>query len=263
VKRILFFLFCALFISTVHSQALLKNATIGTNVSSFTIDKLGFIYTVENGNLNRQDSTGNNRQTFSNKNIGNIDVVDATNPFRILIYNKDFSLIYFLDNHLAIQSSINLREALEVDAWPVCSSSDGFWLMDRQQNKLLKYDYTLKNTAQSQPLNLLIADNIHINAMQEGDKWLGALNQGVGIMIFDRLGSYVKTHPAPSATAFLLKENILVYFEKNELIMVDLQKNTEVKRLKCAFENAAQIQWFQGSFYILCNDIVTIFSFKE
>lgn len=222
------------------------------HVSAFSLDNLGNIYAVHDGVIIKTDTSGNILHTFSNKTSGTFDIIDAGNPLRILAYSKEFSTVFFFDNKLAVQSTVNLREQFFYDVNCVATSnSDGFWMYDNNQNKLFKYNYLLKNTAQSQPFNLLVSDALNITGISENDKWLICHNSGVGFMLFDRFGSYLKTWRAPEATAFMILENVMVYFEKGDLVFVDIALNSEIKRWSTGISNADDIQWFYNAFYIL------------
>ncbi|OQB63227.1 MAG: hypothetical protein BWX95_01156 [Bacteroidetes bacterium ADurb.Bin141] len=234
------------------------------NISVFSVDRLGNIYAVVDGNIIKADTTGKILQTYSNKTVGAFELIDASNPLRILAYSKEFSTIFFFDNKLSVQSTVNLREQFMYDAGTVATSnSDGFWLYDNIQNKLFKYSYLLKNTAQSQPFNLLVNDALNITGIIENDKWLICHNTGVGFMLFDRFGSYIKTWRTVDATAFMILENTMVYFEKGDLVFVDLALNSEIKRIHTSYSNADEIQWFYNSFYMLHHQQIGIFYIRD
>ncbi|MBS1763853.1 MAG: hypothetical protein JSS90_02675 [Bacteroidetes bacterium] len=252
------------FLSFSQTDSLVVRTLSLRNISAFSMDNLGNIYAVEDGNIIKADTSGRIIQTYSNRAAGTFDVIDAANPLRILAYSKEFSIIFFFDNKLSVQSTVNLREQFMYDVSAVASGiSDGFWLYDNIQNRLFKYNYLLKNTAQSQPFNLLVNDPLKIGDIAENSRWLVCHNQGVGFMLFDRFGSYVKTWRAPDATAFMILENTMVYFEKGDLVFVDLALNSEIKRLYTGFSNADDIQWFYNAFYVLNNQQIGIFNIKE
>lgn len=245
----------------LFSQDFVKEKTLDVNATYFSLDKLGNIYIVEEGNIFKYDSTGNKLYTFSNKGNGNIDFIDAGNPFRILVYVKNFSMIYFLDNHLALQSTLDLRQQLFTDVWPVCiSGNDGFWIYDRQTFSLKKLDGTLKIIAQSQPLNLTVTDEIKPVMMQEGESYLVLLNAESGFMVYDRLGSYYKTIRKSPVTNFTLSDNMLIYFADDKMNVTDLKSGIENEYAFKTDLPAQSIGFFKNKLYVLTGNKIEIYS---
>lgn len=262
--RFLLSLVLLLVLSYSNAQITFKRNFPLKNISTFSVDNLGNVYTVAYGKIIKADTAGNILQTYSDKSVGSFNVIDAANPLRILAYSKEFSTLFFFDNKLSLQSSVNLRERFFYDVSTVATStSDGFWLYDNTQNILYKYNFLLKNTAQSQPFTLLVNDPLQIDNISENDRWLICHNRGVGFMIFDKFGSYLKTWRAPLSSAFLILESTMVYFEQGDFVFVDLALNNEVKRLHCDFNSADDIQWFYNSFYVLNSQQIGIFQMND
>lgn len=260
VKKIVFVV-CFLVGFSSYAQKLKIEKTLPFSASFFTIDKLGHIYAISNGNVIQADSNGVVLKTFSNKSIGNVNFIDASNPLRIMVYVRDFSVICFLDNQLAVQSSINLRDQFLTDAWPVCNSNnEGFWIFDRNQNILQKYDYTLKSISQSQPLNLLVSDELKPVMMSENDKWLVLQNENTGFMVFDRIGSYDRTLRDSAAQSFFLSEKNLVYFSGNNLVFTSLETGLELKRIPVDVKRVNNISWFNNCIYLLSENKIQVYS---
>lgn len=246
------------------AQKLKIEKTLPFAASFFTVDKLGHLYAVSNGNVIQTDTNGTILHSFSNKSIGNVNFIDASNPLRIMVYVRDFSVIYFLDNQLAIQSSINLRDQFLTDAWPVCNSNnEGFWIFDRNQNILQKYDYTLKSISQSQPLNLLVSDELKPMMMGENDKWLVLQNENTGFMVFDRLGSYDRTLRDSVVQSFFLSEKNLIYFSGNNLVFTSLETGLEFKRIPLDVKKVDNVRWFNNCIYLLSENKIQVYSIAD
>ncbi len=245
----------------VQGQQFKPEKTFSFNADYFTVDNLANVYSINGGTISMADSSGNIKHSFSNKSAGSLNFIDAVNPLRIMAYARDFSLIYFLDNQLAVQSTIDLRNQLLTDAWPVCNSNnEGFWIVNPQENTIVKYDYTLKIIAQSQPLNLLVADDIKPLALQENDRWLVLHNDKNGLMIFDRLGSYFKTVRDETIECFFMSEKNMVYFSDGAFVFVDLETGSEIKRIKTGITNVKGIYWLHDKIYVLSQSQITLFS---
>jgi hypothetical protein len=261
ITFVFFFTFGICFKS--FSQNFEKEKSLTVNATCFSVDKLGNIYTVSEGNVNKYDAEGALLYTFSNKGNGNIDFIDATNPLRILVFVKDFSIIYFFDNHLVLQSTLDLRQQLLIDAWPICNSAgEGFWIYDRKNFLLLKLDGNLKEVAKSQPLNLTITDELKPIRMCEGENYLTVLNDGIGLMIFDRLGSYYKTYKDTAVKNFTLKDDVLMYFSDEKLHVVNIKSGVD-SVYELNLSSLSDIAYFNNKVYVLKGNQIEIYSQKK
>ena len=63
-------------------------------------DQLGNFYIIKNSELIKNNANNNQTLRYSNNLFGKISSIDASDPFRILVFNKDFNKIVFLDKNL-------------------------------------------------------------------------------------------------------------------------------------------------------------------
>ena len=240
-----------------------KTNEIWNGADAFSMDNLGNLYIIKESVVFKADTSGRILHTYSNNNQDRFTYVDAIDPLRIMLFADEFSIVSFLDNKLALQSVINLREQNFYDIKAVCNATDGFWCYDHSQQQLFKYNFTLQKIAETQPLALLLNNPLSITSMCANDKWVACLNNNSGILIFDRLGSYVRSIDAKHASCIMLLENMLVYAENNELIFIDLKLNLETSRLKTDINNISSIKWFHNRFYLLANNKIIQIAYKK
>ncbi len=263
--RVSVFTLCLLFSFLVSfSQQLVKSDSIITNATFFSVDNFGNIFTVTNGGVIKYNAEGKQLHSFSNKGSGEIDFIDATNPLRILAYAKNFSIIYFLDNHLALQSTLDLRKQLYNDVWPVCNSTlDGFWIYQMQNFQLIKLNQNLQAIAQSQPLNLTVADDIYPSSMQEGQGFLVVLNPSSGFMIFDRLGSYFKTLKKTDVAFFTVRDNEIIFLSESKLITIDIKTGSEEEYNFSFQQNIKGFDYYKNKVYLLTTAGIEVYSYSK
>ena len=91
---------------TIAYQVLKTFPLQATFVSVDALQQL-YIATAE-GELYKYDKTGEILFEYSNDRLGNIGVVDATNPFNILVYYPDLATVILLDRTLSEIKEINL-----------------------------------------------------------------------------------------------------------------------------------------------------------
>src|ERR1700739_3471195 len=77
-------------------------ATIDVQADFFTTDNQSNIYIVKGNELTKYNTSGKLLYKYSNKNLGNIDFVDASNMLRLLVFYKNFLQVVFLDNTLSM-----------------------------------------------------------------------------------------------------------------------------------------------------------------
>ncbi|HEY0031102.1 MAG TPA: hypothetical protein VGC65_10120 [Bacteroidia bacterium] len=201
-KIVLLFL---LFNFTCYAQgnySLLK--TIETECDFFTTDNQCNVYSVKKDELTKYNKAGKLLYKYSNKNLGNITSVDASNMLRILLYYKDFLQVVFLDNTLSQNGDpVSLDKIGFQQVQLVCSSNNNsMWVYDQQNFALVRLDKNMENIQQTSNLNALLNDSLQPNCLVEYDNKVYLNNPQSGIMIFDIYGTYYKTIPVKNALVF-------------------------------------------------------------
>jgi len=228
-------LFILLFISTsVFSQGkytLIK--TIETESDYFTTDNQSNVYVVKANELTKYNKDGKLLYKYSNKNLGNITFVDASNMLRVLLFYKEFSQVVFLDNTLSQNGEAISLSLLDIYQPPLACSSynNGIWVYDQQSFSLLRYDKTLQDIQQTGNLQTLQNDSLQPNIMIEYDNRLYLNNPRSGILIFDIYGTYYKTIPVKNATQFQPITD-WVYYQSEKKIKAYNIKTTEEKEFE-------------------------------
>src|SRR5665213_2149670 len=72
-----------------------------------TTDHLSNCYLISDNQLMEYDSTGKYLANYSDKNLGGLFSIDATNPMKLQLFYRDFGQIITLDNKLAFTTKIN------------------------------------------------------------------------------------------------------------------------------------------------------------
>jgi len=205
---ILLFIAAAVFFSceTVFGQ---RSIAIPNHARVYA-DVFDNCYLVAEEMVEKMDSTfakiGRFRPEF-----GHITMVDPSNPFKLLLFQKDFYRITLLDNNL---SPIGESQYLpDLDAtFPLfaCAMQDGGdWIFDGLQEKLLYYRNPGLPSYTSNDLSSILWNTIPTELRSYGNTlYLGIA--GKGIAVFDKFGSYRKLIPeAEAAESFQpIGENI-------------------------------------------------------
>ena len=94
ISIILFLLFGSLLNGQIVNKAF--------NGNSLTTDQFGYYYEISDTQIKKYTEKGEVYRTYSNNVLGVIAHVDVSNPYKILVYFRDFTKILILDNFLSL-----------------------------------------------------------------------------------------------------------------------------------------------------------------
>jgi len=220
-------------ILTFPQENYLLEKELNYQAQYFTLDQLGYIYLLNDSGLKKTDIQSNDLKNFSNNLYGKIHSVDATDPFRTLIFYKDFNRIEWLDKNLSpILSAVSLDELGYYQVAAVCQSvNGGFWLFDQSLDQLVYYDKNLKETKKSAQLTEMIDQNTELSQvyMLEKNDYIYLGINGENILLFDNYGTYIKTFPIIYETEFHVKNQTIIYNKDNDIYFYNTSNFTEEK----------------------------------
>jgi hypothetical protein len=179
----------------------------------FTTDNIGNIYAVKNDELVKYNAAGELLKKYSNKKLGKIYSVDASNALRILVYYKDFSVIVILDSQLS-QNGENIQLetlGLEQSDLACTSFNNGMWLYNRQNAELVRLDENLEAVIKTGNLNNILSTELHPDFLIEHNGYVYLNNPAEGILLFDIYGTFYKTIPLQNLHAFQPRD-LEIYF---------------------------------------------------
>jgi len=230
--------------------------------SNFTNDQLDNIYLYKGSELIKINLYNNQRKTYSNNLFGKITSIDSSDPFRILIFNKDFNKILFLDNTLSeIVSPILLNNLGYYNVTAVCqSNSGGFWIFDQNLNELVYFDQNLNEDKKSSQITSLLDPEREIEEvfMLEKNDYIYLGIRGEGVLLFDIYGSYIKTFPLIDIGIFQVIEDKIIYFV-NETLNVYDTKNFNIDILDLPIENSIHGRIKQNNVYVLTKEKLVVY----
>lgn len=193
--------------------------SIPANSCYVTTDNLGNSYLLNNNVLEKYDQEAALLKSYSNKNLGNISSIDASNPLKVLLFYKSFQQIIILDNTLSPSGNSIVLEVLGYNQTTLAclSNNNGFWIFNQQNSELIRFDMTLHKTQQTGNISQLTGFAVNPNfLMEQYDKVF--LNDSLaGILVFDIYGTYNKTIPIKGLRHFQISNNHLIYFKEGKL----------------------------------------------
>ncbi len=217
-------------------------------------DPLGQYYIVSGGSLVKYDVKGDSVYSWSEPQTGAITSIDASDPMRILVYQKDFNLIRFLNNRMApISGVVRLDDlGITVPLAVATARQGGFWIIDGSTFRLRQIDMKMQTLVESAPLNLPSGSGTNdYRLIESGDQVL-LLIPGKEIQVFDLFANFIRRIPikVPSFNAYG-DRILLAYPDKitlwkdpvtNETELIQSRGGEEQRRLGGEFEEACLYQ---------------------
>ena len=117
---------------------------IAGNYSLLEVDNLNCIYLLgESGQLKKFNPNGDSLSVFNDvKKYGSLNLMDVSNPLKVLLFYKSYATIVSLDKMLTLRNSMNLRKQGIFSVNAIANAYDNnIWVFDEQ-------DFTLKKISE-------------------------------------------------------------------------------------------------------------------
>lgn len=187
----------------------------------FTTDKLQNIYVVNKRNdLIKYNSKGEVLFEFNNNFMGTLGLVDATDPFNILLYYPEYLTIVSLDRTLSKTGQFNLYELDVALVKAVGMSNDNnVWIYDPATFKLKKINRAGTVLVESDNVTAIVNADTEVdpNFILERENWVYVNVPAEGILVFDNFGQFAKTLPFKNLSEFQVMADQIVFIENNQL----------------------------------------------
>lgn len=192
---------------------------INTIVDNVYLDNLDQLHIVDNkGTLTRYSQDLEILYKYADITLGSIQHVDINNPLKALVYHREYGIISYLDNTLALIKKINLQDWGYNDITTIVSSNDGnIWLYDPATNQVLKINDTGKIKVSSNNLNDYRLEDLNPTKIVERDNRVFIFDEQYGIIIFDNLGQYLKVLPIQNIQNFQTDGKNIFVFQDNSI----------------------------------------------
>lgn len=238
------FIFFLLIFSNLICFSQSDSIKIKTSGNFFTTDAFKNIYTIDNEKITRLEVEKNYSKSiyYSHDYFGKISSIDVSNPFKILVYYKEYNQIVFLDKNLSEIGNIDLSEVeIEFSGAACFSKNKNVWIFDNESNRIIHLNKYLKKNLKTPPLNTLIENEIEITQLTEGNIGLVALVKDFGLLFFDEFGSYLRSLPLKNITNFQLIKDKIVIKTTDSLFSYNY-KLLEMKKLDLEIANYRNIR---------------------
>lgn len=235
-------------------------------ISTFAVDNLGELYIINTDNqLKKYNEKGDSVGVFNQvTKYGKLTYVEAQNPWKAILFYKNFSTIVLLDKYLNILTSINLRKQniFQVKAMTTSYDND-IWLFDEQENKLKKIDDQGNIIFESVDFRLLFDSVPDPVKIIDSDGFVYLYDPGKGLYIFDYYGSFKNKLTFLHWNEIIIINKEIYGFDSNYLYHYTLPY-PDVKRysLSPAMQKSSAVEINNHKMYVLKDQQLKIYSLQ-
>lgn len=217
-------------------------------VTALSADKRGYCYVATGSSVAMYGAQLEPLARYT-CSFGKIASIDASDPFKILLFCKDFLRVLLLDSKLAaLGSPIFLPDVNVLRPAAVCrsSSGNGLWVADAYRRQLLYLDFALNAAREAALLDAYVADGEqHVSGMveREGNVFLNL--SGKSIAAFDKFGALLHLFSVPCISWFDVQGSELYYLSGGNLYAQNMLAWSDLPRLiatgveRCAVAGSA------------------------
>lgn len=263
---IIFFGLISPFAFAQEDSVFLFSKKMEGTITSFTVGNLGELYLINaNNQLKKYNENGDSVGVFNLiGKYGKLSYVEAQNPWKTILFYKDFSTIILLDKYLNVLNTINLRSKNIFKVKAITTSYDNnIWLFDEQDNKLKKIDDAGNILFESVDFRLLFATAPNPQKIIDRDGLVYLYDSQKGLYVFDYYGSFKNKFSYFDWTDFnVVGKNIYGFdaynFYKYEPPFPEIKKSA----LPNSIQNSQSLQFNNFKLYALKNGELQVYLFK-
>lgn len=232
----------------------------------FTTDKLQQVYAVTTEQTVVKFTAEGQRQfDFNNHTLGELSLVDATNPFHLLLFYPDFQWVITLDRTLNPIQQYNLFDLNLPEVEAIGMANDNFiWVYDKINFRLKKLDRDGEAVAQSENLARVLPATFSPNFLLARENRLYLNSPELGIVVFDNFGQFLKILNVKGLDTFQIRADRL-FFHKGQhlyaLLLNNLGQNEML--LPASLAAARQIRLEKDVLYARLPDGIRLYRLKK
>ena len=223
IRRILLFIFLLLIQNQASAQDKLL-AKIDTPGVSISIDNLDNIYLLsEKNELLKFNAEGHLQSSYSSKNLGPGFTADVSDPLRIVLYSPSFHQVILLNKQLAEISGFRFKD-INRNIKLLTSSPDnkGFWIFDESSLQLCKLNRNMQEEYLSGNIFQISGTQVQPELLQASGQYVYLYDMQVGLLQFDRFGTFIKIILVKGLQAVQIKNNQFIYIQNKQLKTMNL-----------------------------------------
>lgn len=258
------FLLTAQYAPAQQNAGFLLSKTIQADIADFTVDNLGNIYLLTKDNqLKKLNANGDSLAVFNDiRRYGTIWSIDVTNPLKLLIFYREFTVIIELDRFLNIINTIDLHRLNILQAKAVGLAYDNnVWVYDELEAKLKRIGDDGSLVDQTTDFRQLFDSVPDPSIIRDQGGLVYLYDSTKGVYVFDHYGGLKTRVPLTGWLDFtVIDKNMLgrdrKKFFKYQLGTLDVQEEP----IPASYKDALKIRITPTSIFVLKKTGLEIYS---
>ena len=229
--------------------------TIPGDMVDVTVDNLGNIYVLTSGNqLRKLSPAGDSLAVFNDvRRYGKISLIDATNPLKVLVYYREFTMVIELDRFLNIVNTVDLRRQNILQAKAVALAYDNnIWVYDELDAKLKRIGDDGSLVDQTNDFRQLFDTMPDPSFIRDQGGLVYLYDSTRGVYVFDRYGGFKTQMVMPGLMDFDIVDKNIVARDRNRFYRYMLGTlDMKEEPIPAAFAGALHIVVRPAALYVL------------
>ena len=237
--------------------------SISIDAKDIQTDRLGNLYIITKTNqLYKYDSRGNLLGTLNYKYLGNINFIDASNPFELYVFYKELNEVLFLDNNLSYRGEMLLNDYGISQSSAIARSYDnGIWVFDNGDLQLKRMNKNGEVLQMSGNVKQFLNSTLQPNFIYDNNDKVFVNDSTIGILVFSVFANYVKTIPIKNCHTFKVIEDDLFYNISGKLMKYNLKTFSQSEFQLPDTTYIKQISIEKDRLFLLKQNSVDIYSY--
>jgi hypothetical protein len=228
------------------------------------VDALGNIYTIKDNVITKYTGEFKKSCSYFNPLFGKVNSFDNSDPFKIIVFYKDFNLVVQLDNTLTeIQQPIKLDDLGLYSIELVCNSlKNGIWLLNAESGKIEFLTNDLQISYQSVDLNSILQGNFNPTYLSERNLNLFLQVPEKGMLLFDQFANYNSIIPILTTEKIGISDELIYYSESDSVTFYNAITGQQQKFDLPIHSDNKQIIIKKNRLYIFSENLLSIYEIK-
>lgn len=231
--------------------------------SSMKVDALENVYAISEASLIKYSPIDKSVLNYNNvKRYGAPSLLDVSNPFKTLLYFKNYATIIVLDKYLANKNTINLRKNGIFSVNAIGSTYDNkIWIFDEQDFKLKKIDDDGTVLMESNDLRIITEEAPIPSQIFDHEGFVYLYDAKAGIFIFDHYGTFNGKLPYNNWNTLSVSNGYFYGLVNNKVFSYEIKtKLYKEYQLSLSFINSISIVTINGKIYLLNKNGIEVLS---
>lgn len=185
-------LLCAIGSTYAQNLQQMREYILTEQPAAFSVDPMGSVYVVfDNGSMLKYDTTGTPITVPGRKSKSSVWQIDASNPYKIIVFNRDMQVADIYSLQFAKINSIDFTLLETGDIAMLCSSyNNAFWTLTSSTVELVRFSEHLSITSTTNAGLLMDLSIFAPTVLQESDEHVLLAQKRGPAYIFDQFGNF-------------------------------------------------------------------------